>query len=75
MEHCLTDSNENDAEVKKAVIAASHRKILAVDHSKFDIVSFVSIAGFDDIDLVVTDARPNDEWCKFFAESKIELIY
>ncbi len=74
-EHGLTDSNENDAEIKKAIIAAGRRKILAVDHSKFDIASFVSVSGFSDIDLVVTDRKPDDEWGQLFTEKQVELIY
>ena len=71
----LTDANENDAEIKKAIIASAHRKILAVDHSKFDIVSFVDIADIKDIDLVVTDRKPDGNWAEVFEKERVELIY
>lgn len=71
----LTDSNENDAEIKKAIISSAHRKILAVDHSKFDIVSFVDIAALKDIDLVVTDRKPDENWVDVFEKERIEIIY
>ncbi|MBQ8164902.1 MAG: DeoR/GlpR transcriptional regulator [Clostridia bacterium] len=71
----LTDSNENDAEIKKAIIASAHRKILAVDHSKFDIVSFVGISDLKNIDLVVTDRKPENKWIETFEKEKVELIY
>ncbi|MBE7065821.1 MAG: DeoR/GlpR transcriptional regulator [Ruminococcaceae bacterium] len=71
----LTDASENDAEIKKAIIASAHRKILAVDHSKFDIVSFVGIADLKEIDLVVTDRKPDGDWDKVFEKERVELIY
>jgi DeoR/GlpR family transcriptional regulator of sugar metabolism len=48
---------------------------LAVDHSKFDIVSFVDIADIKDIDLVVTDRKPDGNWAEVFEKERVELIY
>ncbi len=71
----LTDSNDNDAEIKKAIINAAKKKILVVDCSKFDRISLVEIGDFSNIDVVVTDKKPSDEWCDFFEEKGIELYY
>lgn len=75
IEHGLTDSNEADAEVKKSIIKSSNRKILAVDSTKFDKISFTTICDFDDIDVIVTEKKPDDRWIKFAEQKNIDIIY
>ncbi len=73
--HGLTDSNEADAEVKKSIIKSSNKKILAVDSTKFDKISFTTICDFSNIDVIVTEKKPDDKWIKFFEQKGIELMY
>ncbi len=75
MEKGITDTRENFAELKKVFLKSAKKVILAIDHTKFDKVSFIRIDYFDKIDIVVTDIEPNDEWKKFFEERNIELYY
>lgn len=74
LEHGMTDSNESDAQVKMALLGAGKKKILAVDSSKFDKISFTRVGDFKDIDMVVTDSRPSEAWMKKFEESGVEVI-
>ena len=37
----ITESNERDAEMKKAIFGAANTKILAMDNTKFDNISFI----------------------------------
>lgn len=71
----VTDSNERDSEIKKAFFKAAKRKVLAVDHSKFDKTSFVKVCDIGYIDTVVTDANPGQEWSKNLEKAGVELIY
>lgn len=73
--HGLTDSNEADSEVKKSIIRSSNKKIIAVDSSKFDKISFTTICNFDDVDVIVTEKKPEDKWIKFFGDREIEVVY
>lgn len=73
--HGMTDSNESDAQVKMAILGAGKRKILAVDSSKFEKTSFAKVGDFNEIDMVVTDQKPSDEWMKKFEQYEIEVIY
>ena len=75
MEKGVTDTRESAAELKQAFLKSAKKVILAVDHTKFSKVSFVSLCGFDAIDTVVTDVEPDEEWKAFFAEKNIRLIY
>ena len=69
----ITDSNERDAEIKKAFFDSAKRKILAVDNTKFGRQSFVQVSDLETVDMVVTDREPNEEWKERFREEKIEL--
>ncbi len=71
----ITDSNEKDSEIKQAIFAAADRKVLAVDSTKFDKISFVRVCDIGDVDAVVTDTQPADRWIEHFKEKNVQLIY
>ena len=71
----ITDSNERDAEIKKAFFKAANRRVLAVDSSKFDRSSFVKVCAFNEVDLIVTEKRPSEAWAERLKQENIELIY
>lgn len=71
----ITDSNEKDSEIKRAIFAAADKKILAVDSTKFDKISFVHVCDMNDIDVVVTDSQPSERWVEHFKDKNVELIY
>lgn len=71
----VTDTREMIADLKKTFLTSAKEIILAVDHTKFDQVSFVNLCGFDRIDTVVTDVEPSEAWKNFFAEKQIRLIF
>ncbi|WBU60902.1 DeoR/GlpR family DNA-binding transcription regulator [Paracoccus albus] len=52
------DYSIEDAEIKKALIQRSPKRILLADSSKFGAVSAVRVTGFEVIDMLVTDADP-----------------
>ena len=71
----ITDSNEKDSEIKRAIFDSATRKVLAVDSSKFDKISFVRVADIGDVDVVVTDKEPSPEWVEHFNSKDVELLY
>ena len=71
----ITDSSEFHAQTKQSMIAGAQKKILILDSSKFDQISFVEIAGLDAIDTVVTNAAPGDQWLRLFEENGTQCIY
>ena len=75
MEKGMTDTREHFAELKRSFLRSARKVVLAVDHTKFDKVSFVNIGDLHDIDTVVTDVEPSDAWKRHFEERKIELYY
>jgi DeoR/GlpR family transcriptional regulator of sugar metabolism len=75
IEKGITDSNEMDAHIKNLMLDATNMKILAVDKSKFDKISFTKISDLSNVDVVVTDAELNDKWKKTFETLNIQAMY
>lgn len=75
MEMGITDSNEQDAEIKKAFFAAAKKCVLAVDSTKFDKTSFVRISDIAEVDVVVTDEEPTENWKQYLATNEVELLF
>ena len=71
----ITDSNEKDSEIKQAIFAASDKKVLAIDSSKFDKRSFVRVCDPEEVDVIVTDTAPEARWIEKLREKKVELVY
>lgn len=71
----FTDSDERHATNKKSMLKGAKVKILAVDSSKFNRISFAKIGELRDITTVVTDVKPEAEWLEEFAKYNIECIY
>ncbi len=71
----VTDSNENDSQIKQAMFHAAERRVLCLDSEKFDRKSFVKVCDLWDVDLIVTDTVPAEKWRNICAEKNIELVY
>ncbi len=71
----VTDSNEKTAQIKQAIFAAANRKVLAVDATKFDKMSFIKVCEVSEIDTVVTDEKPSDNWVEYLKNKDVELVY
>ena len=70
----ITDSNEADVEIKKHMIKSAKEVILVVDSGKFDKISFVRMEDFSNIDYIVTDSNPSDEWHDTLERNGVKLI-
>lgn len=55
LERGLTDSNGQESDLKKIMIACSQTVCLLCDRTKFDMVGYASTARTEDIDMLVTD--------------------
>lgn len=71
----VLDTNESEAEIKKAMLAQAEEVALLVDSSKFDQSAFVSLIDLDKVNYIITDSRPSDEWVAYCEEHGIQLIY
>ena len=70
----LTESNEAEAEIKKAMIDCSESVFFLCDHTKIGKIGVPVISDFSKIDTLITDIKMTDEWSKVLAENDINLI-
>ena len=70
----ITDSNEPDVEIKRHMVKAAKQVILAVDSSKFDKISFVRMGTFDQVNTVVTNMEPSQEWKDVLENAGVTVI-
>lgn len=60
--------------IKEAMIKNSTTHILVADHSKFGTTFVASVCPLSQIDIVITDQDPSEEFKKAFEENNIRLI-
>lgn len=70
----LTESNEAEAEIKKAMIDCSESVFFLCDHTKLGKLGVPVIRDFSCIDSLITDTKMTDEWRDMLAENDINLI-
>lgn len=75
MKRGITDANDMFSQVKKSMLRSAAQRILAVDRTKFGRVAFSQICMLEDIDMVVTDVQPSEEWLHFFEQRRIKCLY
>lgn len=71
----ICDNSDEEAELRQDMIAASSEAILLAASSKFNATAFCRICGLADIDAVVTDTMPSEQWMKCLSESGVRAVY
>lgn len=71
----LTEPNPMQASVKKIVIENSSEVVLLVDGSKFNKVTLNKVCGWEEIDIVITDKKPDNDYLSFWEEKGIKILY
>ena len=71
MDKGITESNEMEVEIKRAMRRAATKTYFAIDNTKFGKVSFVRLADLRDIDGVITETEPNQIWQETFRANNI----
>ncbi len=68
----LTDSNEQESDMRKTMIKCCEKAIFLCDHTKFDRVGYVNTAKLEDIDTIITDIPLPEAWDAYLKESSIK---
>lgn len=71
----LTEYNLDDANVKRAALASGGRTIVLADASKIGQVAFVTVAPVTAIDLLITNASPDDATIRQIVSRGIEVLH
>lgn len=75
MEKGIMETNDLEADVKRAMVATAKTVILVVDHTKFNRFSVSRLYDFSDIDIVITDIKPCEKWLAFFEKNGVECVF
>lgn len=73
-QHGFMESTEEEAMIKQHMLHRAKKKLLLADHHKFDKIAFTRIGYLDEIQCLITDRRPSEEWCRLLLEKDIQLI-
>ncbi|MBP1039533.1 DeoR/GlpR transcriptional regulator [Vagococcus sp. BWB3-3] len=73
IQHEITDSNEQQAEIRHTAVQRANTTYLVADYTKFDRTAFKKICSYDEIDFLITDNQLPEEWTDFLSEK--EIIY
>ena len=71
----LMESNEPESIIKQQKIKQAQKCILLADSSKFGKTAFSHICGLDQLDVIVTDKEPDEDWLHSIREHNISVIY
>jgi DeoR/GlpR family transcriptional regulator of sugar metabolism len=71
MHHGITDSNEQQAGIRRLAAEHANHVYLVADYTKFDKTSFASICWFDQINHLVVDKELSEEWHSFLKEQEV----
>jgi DeoR family myo-inositol catabolism operon transcriptional repressor len=69
----VTNSSPLEYEIKKEIAEKSDEVYLLADHSKFGVSSLMTYCRLEDIDCLVTDRTPPEEFLSFLETSRIVL--
>jgi len=71
----LTETNPQQTFIKKIMLENALQKILLIDNSKYDVVDLNRICSLSELDIVITDNKPDDKYYQFFRQNDIKVLY
>ncbi len=71
----ILESNEQECGIKKKMLKNSKHKYYLCDKSKLGGVGFVKLAQLDEIDCMITDAKPDGALMEKFKELEVKVVY
>lgn len=71
----VTNSSPLESEIKRSAVKKCPQVFLLVDHQKFDQYALTTYCELRDIDYLVTDEIPNEQYQSYFKEHDIKIIY
>ncbi|MCD8022103.1 MAG: DeoR/GlpR family DNA-binding transcription regulator [Lachnospiraceae bacterium] len=75
LEQGFMESRDSLSGMKRAMLECGKTKILVADSSKFDTSAFSIVSTLRDVDIIVTDEEPSEEWKAYFRREGITCLY
>ncbi|MDM5336190.1 DeoR/GlpR family DNA-binding transcription regulator [Fictibacillus enclensis] len=70
----VTNASPNESELKKIVVNRSSEVYLLVDHNKFDKYGLMTYCGLDEVDYIVTDRAPEENYQEYAKQNNIQFV-
>ncbi len=71
----FSDSGDEVSQIKRAMLSAGKERILAVDSTKFGKLAFSRIGVLEDIDILITDQKPENWILENLQNAGVECLY
>lgn len=70
----LTEPAIEQAEMKKIMIRNAKTRILLIDHSKFGQSYLAKSVDLNEVDIIITDQKPADEFIRYISQFRTKLV-
>lgn len=70
----ITNSSPLEGEIKKTAVKKSNEVFVLADYSKFNVSSLITYCDLSDVDYLITDKVPPDEYVESIKKNKVNLI-
>ncbi|MFD2215559.1 DeoR/GlpR family DNA-binding transcription regulator [Metabacillus endolithicus] len=74
IENGVTHSSPHESEIKQAVVQKSTEIYLLIDHNKFGRYALMTYCDLENVDYIITDKRPGEEYQQFTKKHGIQLV-
>lgn len=74
LEYGLTAYTEDDAALKRIMLTRGRTRVLLADSGKFDSIQQYRACGLENVDIVITDVCPEQNYMDFFASHGIRVM-
>ena len=74
IENGVTHSSPLESEIKQAVVKRSSKVYLMVDQHKFDKYALITYCGLNEIDYIITNTDPSEDYQEYAKNHNIELV-
>jgi DeoR/GlpR family transcriptional regulator of sugar metabolism len=71
----LTDPSEEEAELKRVMLAHAKTKVAMLDSHKMRQNGFSRVCGFCDIDYFITDKKPSNDWLVLLSSQGVTVLH
>lgn len=75
VEQGLSDNHISEATVRRQMLRSAQKRILVVDHTKFEGTANHLFDGLDSVDLVITDQPLPEDFAAYAAKKKMQVLY
>ena len=71
----ITNSSTQEYDIKQTAVKRSQQVFLLVDSSKFDAISLMTYCQLNQIDTIITDSAPHDEYTSYINKNSRKIVY